>query len=160
MVRQIQRIRVNWSRSPGAEPLLLEPVVGSENLNCNWQNAGRSVSMNLREKNSRGAMSWWGVSTISWVLSPGGLPGSHCEDRRKTPTPFSSGERKSGHCEIHPEHSVLNEAWCRDWNMRPQIHVLKSKLPVPHKVTLFGNRVSENVIKLGRGTPIQYDQCP
>lgn len=48
--------------------------------------------------------------------------------------------------------------------MSPQIHILKSQLPVPKNVTVFGNKFFKKMIKLKRGSYdgalIQCDQYP
>lgn len=36
--------------------------------------------------------------------------------------------------------------------MSPQIHILKSQLPVPKNVTVFGNKFFKKMIKLKRGS--------
>lgn len=73
----------------GQKPLQA-PVLGEGKLNCNWQIAGDSEWTSLRVKNSR-----WGWIMGArghpcwWVLPPGALPGSHCEDQRKICSCFS-----------------------------------------------------------------------
>lgn len=56
----------------------------------NWWIAGGLGWSNLRIKNSRGP-GHRGGPILLWVTSPGGVPGSHSEDRRKIPSCIQPG---------------------------------------------------------------------
>ena len=134
------------SQLAGAEaqkqrPLLLELGLGQENLNSDKHTAG-SVRTNLRVKNSWGAMSFQEVLILLLVLPPVGSPGSLLR-LEKNPIMLQQREGKCGHSEIQSE--FLNKACCMDWNRYPQIHVLKSWFPVPHKVNLPENKIFANI---------------
>ena len=64
-----------------------------------------TVCPSARAKNSQARI---GAPTLSWILTPGALPGSHCENGRKKKSLHASSRVRgiSKHSEICPEHPV------------------------------------------------------